>query len=47
MGGKYDESIPYFEQHRLNPWTHKKALQKALESFRVLEEHKDYLRTLR
>lgn len=47
LAKKYDESIPYFEQHRLNPWTHKKALQKALESFRVSEEHKDYLRTLR
>ena len=37
----------YFEKHCLDPWTHKKAIQKAIESFRVTEEHKEYLRSLR
>ncbi len=44
---QYDETLPYLENHRLPEWTHKKAIQKALESFRVTEEHKAYLRTLR
>ena len=44
---KYEETIPYFEDRRLDEWVHRKAIQKALESYRVTNEHKAYLRTLR
>ena len=47
LAKRYDESVVYFENRRLDPWTHKKAIQKAVESFRVSDEHKDYLKTLR
>ncbi len=47
LAKKYDETIPYFEQHLLEEWTHRKAIQKALESYRVSEEHKEYLRNLK
>ena len=47
LAKKYDESIIYIEERALEPWTHKKAIQKAIESFRVSDEHKDYLRSLR
>ena len=47
LAKKYDESIIYIEERRLDPWTHKKAIQKAIESFRVSDEHKEYLKTLR
>ena len=47
LAKQYDESIVYIEERRLEPWTHKKAIQKAVESFRVSEEHKQYLKTLR
>ncbi len=47
LAKKYDESIVYMEERRLEPWTHKKAIQKAIESFRVSDEHKVYLKTLR
>ncbi|MBQ9537668.1 MAG: DNA alkylation repair protein [Treponema sp.] len=47
LAKQYDATIPYIEQHRLEDWTHGKAVQKALESFRVCEEHKEYLRNLR
>ena len=47
LAKRYDESIVFIEERRLDPWTHRKAIQKAIESFRVSEEHKDYLRTLR
>ena len=47
LAKQYDETLPYLENHRLPEWTHKKAIQKALESFRVPDEHKAYLRTLR
>lgn len=44
---QYEATIPYFEEKRLHPWVHRKAIQKSIESFRVTQEHKDYLRTLR
>ena len=47
LAKKYDETIVYIEQHRLDDWVHKKAIQKALESYRVSEENKQYLRSLR
>jgi hypothetical protein len=47
LAKKYDESIIYIEERRLDPWTHKKAIQKAIESYRVSDEHKAYLKTLR
>ena len=47
LAKQYDATIVYIEEHRLESWTHKKAIQKAIESFRVSDEHKDYLKTLR
>ena len=44
LAKRYDETVPYFENRRLDEWTHKKAIQKAVESFRVTDEHKEYLR---
>ena len=47
LAKRYDETVPYFENRRLDEWVHKKAIQKAAESFRVTEEHKKYLKSLR
>lgn len=47
LAKRYDETVPYLEERRLDEWVHRKAIQKALESFRVSDEHKAYLRTLR
>ncbi len=47
LAKRYDETLPYLETRRLDDWTHKKTIQKAVESFRVSDEHKAYLRTLR
>lgn len=44
---QYDVTVSYFEQPRLEPWTHNKAIQKAIESRRIDETTKDYLRTLK
>ncbi len=44
---QYDAALPHIEQRRLEPWTHNKAIQKAIESFRVSPEHKDTLRALK
>ena len=47
LAKRYDETLPWIEERRLDQWVHKKAIQKALESFRVTDEHKEYLKTLR
>jgi len=47
LAKRYDESVVYIVEHRLEPWTHKKAIQKAIESFRVSDEHKEYLKAHR
>ena len=47
LAKKYDESVVFIENRRLDPWTHRKAIQKAIESLRVTDEHKEYLKSLR
>ena len=47
LAKNYEETVPYIEQHKLDEWVHKKAIQKAVESFRVTEEHKEYLKQFR
>ena len=44
---KYDESVKYIEGRKLDDWIHKKAIQKAVESFRVTDEHKEHLKKYR
>ena len=47
LAKQYEATLPYIEQRRLERWTHNKAIQKAIESYRVSNEHKELLRTLR
>ena len=47
LAKRYDESVVFIEERMLEPWTHKKAIQKAIESFRVSDEHKEYLKSFR
>lgn len=47
LAKKYDESVKYIEERKLSDWIHKKAIQKAVESFRVTDEHKEYLKKYR
>ena len=47
LAKQYDAAIPYITERRLRPETHRRAVQKAIESRRVSEEQKAYLRTLR
>ena len=42
-----NDTIKIFENCILNPWVYNKAIQKAIESFRIPAETKAYLRTLR
>jgi hypothetical protein len=47
LAKQWDATIPYIEQRRLAPWTHNKTIQKAIESYRITPEQKEYLRTLK
>lgn len=47
LAKNYDEVLPYIVNKRLDRWTHNKSIQKAAESFRVTDEHKQYLRSLK
>jgi 3-methyladenine DNA glycosylase AlkD len=44
---RYDAALPYLAERRLPLWIHNKTIQKACESYRVEEAHKDVLRGLR
>lgn len=47
LSKQYDETIKYIENKKLPQWVHNKAIQKAVESYRITDEQKDYLRTLK
>jgi 3-methyladenine DNA glycosylase AlkD len=47
LAKQYDATLPVFQNKKLDIWTHNKAIQKAIESFRVPAEHKQYLKTLK
>ncbi len=43
----YDETIKYLEASKLDNWTYNKAIQKAIESYRISNEKKEYLRKIK
>ena len=44
---RYEEILPFIENKNLDPWTHNKAIQKSVESYRITTEQKEYLKTLK
>ena len=44
---QYEAALPVIERGLLDAWTHDKAIQKARESYRVPQERKDYLKSLK
>ena len=44
---QYDSTIGLFQAQTLDKWIHNKSLQKAIESYRIDKETKDYLRSLK
>ena len=47
LAKKWDATIGYIEDQRLDTWTHNKTIQKARESYRITPEQKEYLKTLK
>ena len=47
LAKQYESTLPFIENKVLDKWTHNKAIQKAIESYRITDEQKAYLRTLK
>ena len=47
LAKQYEAALPILKEKRLDPWIHNKAIQKAIESRRISEEHKEFLRSLK
>jgi hypothetical protein len=43
---QYDSAIVYLQERRLGEWVHRKAIQKARESYRISDEVKDRLKNI-
>lgn len=47
LAKQYNDTIKYIENNKLDTWTHNKTIQKAIESYRITDEQKEYLRKLK
>ena len=47
LAKQYDKTIIYLESKKLDKWLHNKTIQKAIESYRITNEKKEYLKTLK
>lgn len=47
LAKQWESTICYIEKQILSPWVHNKTIQKACESYRITEEQKLYLRSLK
>ncbi len=47
LAKQWDAILPYIEERRLDKWAHNKTIQKAIESYRITDEQKTYLRKLK
>ncbi|MDP4160415.1 MAG: DNA alkylation repair protein [Bacillota bacterium] len=47
LAKQYEGALSYIREQRLAKWTHNKAIQKAIESYRISDEAKAYLRTMK
>lgn len=44
---QYDSTVILFENKVLDKWIHNKSIQKAIESYRISDDRKNYLRSLK
>ena len=47
LAKQYDSTIKYLENNKLDIWVHNKTIQKAIESYRITDSQKEYLRSLK
>ena len=47
LAKQWDSSIKYIKEKKLSPWVNNKTIQKAVESYRINDEQKVFLRNLK
>ena len=47
LAKQYYSTITYLENNKLDKWVHNKTIQKAIESYRITDKQKEYLRSLK
>lgn len=47
LAKQWNAAIPYIQERRLPEWVHKKTIQKAVESYRITPEQKEYMKGFR
>ena len=47
LAKQYESILPFIEERRLDDWTHNKAIQKSIESNRIPDDRKLYLKSLK
>lgn len=47
LAKQYESTISYIEKQKLDKWTHNKTIQKSVESYRITDDQKKYLRSLK
>ena len=47
LAKQYDSAVGFIEEKKLDKWTHNKAIQKSVESYRITPDQKSYLRSLK
>ena len=47
LAKQYELVLPYLEEKKLDDWVHNKAIQKSIESYRITDEQKVYLKSLK
>ncbi len=47
LSSNWEIVIPYIEKQKLDKWIHNKTIQKAVESYRITKEQKEYLKMLK
>ena len=47
LAKQYEAILPFIEEKRLGTWVHNKTIQKAVESYRITDAQKKYLKSLK
>lgn len=47
LAKQYEKTLPFLLERKLSPWVHNKTICKAVESFRITKEQKEFLKSLK
>ena len=47
LAKRYNDTLYILKDNKLDTWIHNKTIQKSIESYRISQENKNYLKTLK